>query len=227
MIRGLLLDLDGTLIHSEPVAARALSEVLARYGHRLELEQADAVIGRTWQAALKILDHRLPATIGRQELLEEVLQLYRLKLSTEVAEVPGAAEAVRRLSKDFTIAVVSGSYRDEIEQALQGLGVRREVSLVLGAEDYPRSKPEPDGYLLALKRLGYHAGEVLVFEDSEPGMASGLAAGARVVAVTHCRSVPEDSPWLLRAHHLIENWNGVDEAYIRKLTAASRLSSEE
>ena len=218
MIRALLLDLDGTLIHSEPVAAQALAEVFVKYGGSLPSDQARAVIGRTWHSALDLIDQKIGLPLPREQLLDEVLDLYRSRLLTHVAEVPGAAQAIHTLSQHFQIAVVSGSFREEIEAALNGLRVRDRISLVLGAEDYPQSKPSPDGYLKALNHFGVRPSEALIFEDSEAGMAAGLAAGSPVVAITHCSSVKRGSIWLSRVQSTIQDWSQVTPDWVRSFS---------
>ncbi len=57
--------------------------------------------------------------------------------------------------------------------------------MVVAREDYANLKPEPDVYLLALKKTGYEANEVLVVEDTPRGVAAANAAGLRVVAIPH------------------------------------------
>lgn len=216
-VDALLLDLDGTLIHSEPVAARSLMSVLSGHGCRIAPSLADAVIGRTWEAAFEILSQHVRFPRPASEILEQVLADYRVRLRLEVGEVPGAVAAIRRLSSEFRLAVVSGSFRDEIESALAKLGIRDRIETVLGAEDYPASKPAPDGYAKALSILGLPASSVVVFEDSEAGIASGLAVGARVVSITHCGSLPEGSPWRGKVHGSVVDWSGVSADWIRSL----------
>ena len=53
----------------------------------------------------------------------------------------------------------------------------------MGAEDYPRGKPAPDPYALAITRLGARAERSIAVEDATPGILSARAAGARVIAV--------------------------------------------
>ncbi len=216
--RALLLDLDGTLIHSEPVAARSLLSVLGSHGCSIDPSLADAVIGRTWKAAFEILSGHVRFPAPPEQILEQVLADYRVRLRQEVGEVPGAVAAIRRLAPEFKLAVVSGSFRDEIESALSKLGIRSEIQFILGAEDYPNSKPAPDGYAKALGILGMDASSAVVFEDSEAGIASGLAVGARVVSVTHCGSLPQNSPWRSRVHASVVDWSGVSVDWIRSLS---------
>jgi HAD superfamily hydrolase (TIGR01509 family) len=91
---------------------------------------------------------------------------------------------VRRLGAARPLAIVTGSSRVEAAQALDALGLRDAFRVVLAAEDVPRSKPAPDGYLAAAAALGVAPPECLVIEDSAHGIAAGRAAGARVVAVS-------------------------------------------
>jgi HAD superfamily hydrolase (TIGR01549 family) len=224
-IETVLFDLDGTIIHSEAVAARALLGVFERHGIRLDPRAADTVIGRTWESAFEILARTVPLTVDPRRLLDETIQEYRIRLRTEVVEVPGASEAVRLLSGSFRIGLVSGSYRAEIETALQQLGIRQHFEVVLGAEDYGASKPSPEGYELALRKLGSGPGGAVVFEDSEAGIESGLAAGATVVAVRQCRSLPEHSPWHSRVHAAIDDWKSVTPQWVQALSVRGRSGS--
>lgn len=208
-IKAVLFDLDGTLVHSEAVAIRSAQGVFERYGVRLDSAQAEAVTGKTWSAAMEEIERRVALPIPRDRLLGEILQDYRARMQSEVHPVPGCREAVEHFSLALRMGVVSGSYREEIESALQKLGIRRHFDPVLGAEDYIESKPSPEGYLKALSILGLQSSEVVIFEDSEPGVRSGLAAGCRVVLVRHCGSIRSDSPWIDKVHATIETFEGM------------------
>jgi len=82
------------------------------------------------------------------------------------------------------VAVVSAALRDEIEPVLAASGLRDVFSLVLSQDDVTRGKPDPQPYLLAAERLGLPPTELLVFEDTDVGVASAKAAGAHVVGLT-------------------------------------------
>jgi HAD superfamily hydrolase (TIGR01509 family) len=83
------------------------------------------------------------------------------------------------------VAVCSGAARTEIESTLRAAGIAGCVDLIVAAEDVPRGKPAPDGYLEAHRLLAPElpAGDVLAFEDTEVGVISALAAGLRCIAV--------------------------------------------
>ena len=90
----------------------------------------------------------------------------------------------------------------------------------MGADDVPRTKPDPAPYLVAARELAAYApglepADCLAFEDSVPGIASALAAGMKVVGVAH--SYPPD---MLRiAHRVIESLVGLEYHGLRALFA--------
>ena len=105
--------------------------------------------------------------------------------------LPGAVELIALLAEAGVPAViVSGSSRAEIESLLPRLDPGQSLLFHLGAEDYERGKPAPDGYLKATKRLGVEPSRCLVLEDSEAGIESARRAGIRVWA-TRAANAPE------------------------------------
>ena len=103
---------------------------------------------------------------------------------------PGAKELIRALAAEVPLAIASGALSREIEVMLAGGGVRDAFAAVVGADHVQSGKPSPEPYMTAMARLphavpGLQPAECLVIEDSMAGIAAGLAAGMRVVAVTN------------------------------------------
>jgi HAD superfamily hydrolase (TIGR01509 family) len=182
--QAILFDLDGTLIDTEPTAARAIATCFERWGMQVEPSDASYITGRTWASAVEYLFGKYEFPVARDEAEQAMVGTYRAELERELIVVPGAPEAVRLLAGEFQLGLVSGSGRSEILWALDRLRIREHFSVILGAEDYPRSKPEPDGYAKAMSTLGVTPPSVLIFEDSSAGIRSARAAGGWVIAVT-------------------------------------------
>lgn len=126
-----------------------------------------------------------PGHPGIERLVAERIALYRERVSDGSTVHAPVREAVRYAAQRVPVAVVSGAARAEIEPVLEAAGLAGAVSFVVAADDVRAGKPDPEGYLRALQRLGDVApADVLVFEDTEAGVASAKAAGMRVVAVT-------------------------------------------
>lgn len=95
---------------------------------------------------------------------------------------PDTVQLLQDLFELYRLAVVSSSYRSEVEPPLVRAGIRPYFQFLITGEDVQNFKPSPEPYLLAAERLG--ARRPLVIEDSEAGVASGRAAGFEVLRVS-------------------------------------------
>ena len=103
-------------------------------------------------------------------------------LDVRIVALEGARELVSRLPRDGWAVITSGR-RDLARRHLE-LGHLPIPDVLITAEDTPRGKPDPAGYLLAAERLGVPAARCLVIEDTRAGVQAARSAGAAVVAVT-------------------------------------------
>jgi HAD superfamily hydrolase (TIGR01509 family) len=221
-LKTVIFDLDGTLIDTEPSAAQAVSRCFKNWGIEVDPADASYVTGRTWESAFEFLFQKYKIPVSPAEASHRVLEAYRDALNDHLILVPGGAEAVRALSREFRLGLVSGSHRSEIFWALDKLGVRENFEVVYGAEDYPRSKPAPDGYLKAIQALEFKPAECVVFEDSSAGVQSALDAGAWVVAITATNHFNQN---LALAHHHIPDLREVTPDWLRQISSKFLRSS--
>jgi HAD superfamily hydrolase (TIGR01509 family) len=180
----ILFDLDGTLVDSERENVESVVRAARRWGAELTDVEREFVIGHSWNEihALVVGNHALEVPMPM--LIAAAVDEKRALLEADgYRALPGAVAAVRRLGRRSKLAVVSGASHGEVDDALASLGVADAFGLVLGAEDYPRGKPAPDPYVLAMKWLGAAPARSIALEDATPGVLSARAAGARVVGV--------------------------------------------
>lgn len=178
-----LLDLDGTLIDTEPVWMAQEQALVAEFGGVWTAAQALACVGnslpRTAQALRELGGVPLPEEVIVGRLLDEVVAVVR----REVPWRPGAKRLLRLLGEaGVPCALVTMSYRRLAEAALADLPAGTFAAVVTG-DEVCHGKPHPEPYLRAASRLGVDVTGCLVLEDSPAGVASGVAAGARVIAV--------------------------------------------
>ncbi|MBK9033962.1 MAG: HAD family phosphatase [Myxococcales bacterium] len=202
-LRAILFDLDGTLVDSERDYADAIAACVHRaFGIELTAEDRAYGTGRSWVAIHAYLRERHPALAwDRDQLIAATAaESQRLFAARGVSVLPGALAAVARFD-GFARGLVTGSSRAEAHHMLGLLGLADAFAIALCAEDVPRSKPAPDGYLAACAHLGVAPHEALVIEDSAAGCAAGRAAGCAVVAVRAGNSHGQDQS---AAHHAID-----------------------
>lgn len=201
--RAILFDLDGTLVDIERDTIKAMAQVLHReLGIALGQGERDFVIGRSWRAIYQHVRQVHPGlTWTEAELIEHTAKEREVMLAgSGVCVLPGAAACLERLV-EWPLALVTGSARVEVAQVMDLTGWRSRFRVMFASEDVPRSKPAPDGYLAAAQALGVEPGECVVIEDSTPGIAAGLAAGAQVVGVRAGNFIGHDQS---RAHRVID-----------------------
>ncbi|MFM9799420.1 HAD-IA family hydrolase [Aeromonas dhakensis] len=173
--RALLLDMDGTLVHSTGEVETVWRLWCRR--HRLDPEPVLTMChGVRSREVIRTLAPQL-------DLAQEVALLDELEINHT-----GQAEALagaRTLLADLPVerwALVTSASQRVARHRLRSAGLPL-PTLLVGAEDVEYGKPDPDPYLLAAERLGLAAADCLVFEDAPAGISSALRAGCRVVQV--------------------------------------------
>jgi sugar-phosphatase len=171
----LLFDLDGVLVDSRAVVERVCRLWAARLGISTEALLRVAHGRRTRDTARIIAPHldaeKEAAWIDDRELQD----------TDGLVEVPGAQRFVGNLP-DGKWAVVTSCGLDLARLRLSAVGLPI-PDVLITSEDVAAGKPAPDGYRLGAQRIGVDPAACIVFEDAPPGIAAGLAAGARVVAL--------------------------------------------
>lgn len=200
-----LFDFNGVLVDDERVHFAAFRDVLARRG--ITLSESTYVAeylafddATAFRAMLRDAGHADDeATV--EACIAEKLPLYLAAVEQDLVYFPGAFELLRACADRGPVAIVSGALRVEIDFALARAGAAELVRTIVAADDVSACKPDPAGYLEALRRLGASAREAVVIEDSLAGIASGLGAGCAVVGVGH--SYPIDALQTAGAHLVV------------------------
>lgn len=173
--RALLLDMDGTLVHSTG-EVEAVWRLWCRR-HRLDPEPVLAMChGVRSREVIRTLAPQL-------DLAQEVALLDDLEIhhTGQAEALAGARPLLASLPVERWALVTSASQR-VARHRLRSAGLPL-PALLVGAEDVEHGKPDPEPYLLAAERLGLVAADCLVFEDAPAGISSALRAGCRVVQV--------------------------------------------
>ncbi len=187
-IEAVIFDLDGTLIDSEPLHAGAWHEFLRRQGLKPPSPNfTDECIGLPDEFALGKLLSSFPGLTDLDgKLLESKQAIYRELVAAQGEEL-GFAGLKERLAKldraGFGLAVGTNSKLPNTRAGLIAAGFLPCFPVVVTLDDVKEGKPAPDIYIEAAKRLGVAPGRAAVLEDSIAGMAAGLAAGCRVLAI--------------------------------------------
>jgi beta-phosphoglucomutase len=180
----MIFDLDGVLIHSMPLHIEAWNRYLARFGmscgeleHVMHGKRNSELVRQLFGDGLAedvVFEHGA----AKERLFREML----LEADLSVCRVQGLADFLERY-KQMPKAIASNAELANIDFVLDRLELRPYFQVIVSGHQVSRPKPFPDVYLKAAERLGFEAGDCIVFEDSPTGVTAGLAAGMRVIAI--------------------------------------------
>jgi HAD superfamily hydrolase (TIGR01509 family) len=203
----IIFDMDGVIVDSEPHHERAFYDVLRDLGHPLgHGMKFEDYVGRSdfemWVDF--VAKHKPPQTVA------ELVALKRQRVMEVMRRVqpifPGLTDLVEKLAVRYPLAVASGSEHPVIETVLSLKGLHRFFSAVVSSADVRNGKPAPDIFLRAAELLKVKPGDCWVIEDSKPGVAAGLAAGMKVIAITNTHPAEE----LQNATRVVETYEEIE-----------------
>jgi HAD superfamily hydrolase (TIGR01509 family) len=180
--RAYLFDCDGTIADSMPLHYIAWEKALDGWNCAFDEELFYAWGGKPPAEIIATLNElrglKMPVAI----VAERKEHLY-YELLPGLKPVPEVLEHIDAMQGKIPYAVVSGSTRESIAKTLTAVGLLDRFPILVGSEDYARSKPAPDAFLVGAAQVGVGAKDCLVFEDTAMGIEAARAAGMAAVRV--------------------------------------------
>jgi beta-phosphoglucomutase family hydrolase len=177
-----LFDCDGTVADSMPLHYIAWKKALGEWNCPFDEE-----LFYSWGGVPPV---EIVASLNKMHGLNmpvaEVADRKEIYYFDQLADLKPVAEVVEHVEAQYgkiPFGVVSGSTRESVVNSLTTIGLIDRFQTIVASEDYKRSKPAPDAFLLAAERLGVAPEACLVFEDADIGIQAATAAGMASVRV--------------------------------------------
>ena len=180
--RAYLFDCDGTIVDSMPLHYIAWKQALGEWGCTLDEDLFYSWGGKPPVEIVAALNQMRDLKMPVEVVADRKENLY-YSLLPELKPVPEVLEHIDAQYGRIPFAVVSGSTRESIVKSLTTVGLLDRFPILVGSEDYARSKPAPDAFLTAAARLNVAPKDCLVFEDTDMGIQGATAAGMASVRV--------------------------------------------
>jgi len=191
-IVAVVFDKDGVLADSEPINLKSLRQVFAGYGYRVGAEIDRQVVGRHPKDYFPAIARQFGLSTARQETMyAEKEALYARMWEENGSLFDGVHEVLTDVRGRVShLGIATSATRAELDAFLARFDLAGFFDLTLSRDDVARPKPAPDIYLRAARTFGIDPRNILVVEDSEPGVASAHAAGAVCIAVGGAHLAP-------------------------------------
>jgi len=175
--------MDGLLIDSERIIMQACISAAQQVGITYTQAEYVELIGRAGPDSTRIMTAQLGGT-ERFNLVMQGLDAQLASLNNTFPLKPGVRALLQHYQAcNIICSVASSSATHHITQRLNQVGVIDYFHQITSGQEVERGKPNPDIYLLAIKKLGLPADACIAFEDSEMGARAAIAAGLKVVVV--------------------------------------------
>ncbi|MEE1443968.1 MAG: GNAT family N-acetyltransferase [Blautia sp.] len=217
MLKGIIFDMDGVLINSEPFHYQVWKEVLKQRGIEISYEIYKPCIGSTVGFLMEIL-HEHYGVDPKDRSLPEQVKITKDKMIQKQGYpqlVPYVKEMLERFQKaGYSMAVASSSPKSYIEQVTAFWGIDHYFKILVSGEQVKSPKPAPDVFLKVAEILGLSSDECLVIEDSENGCKAAKAAHMTCMAYYNPDSGKQN---LNTAAVVVEGFEEIDALFAEKI----------
>ena len=186
MLKGLIFDMDGTLVDNLAYHFKAFDAYIEREGFTL-LEPVTLKINGMHSNDIfpMLLGDEVVAEYGLDRLNVEKEEVYRELYRPNIKPIAGVIELMKAAkAAGVKCAIGSSGCRENVEMIIEGLGIADLIDASISGSDVTHGKPHPEIFIKAYEALSLKAEECIVVEDAITGIKAGVAAGCKCIAVT-------------------------------------------
>lgn len=186
MLKGIIFDMDGVLVDSEPFICEAAIRMFAERGLNVKPEDFIPFVGAGENRYIGGVAEKYGFPIDIERDKARTYEIYGEIVKGRIEPLPGVHEFIAKArTRGLKLALASSADRVKIDINLREIGIAPETfDAIVSGQDVIRKKPDPEIFLTAAKRLGLAPEECLVVEDAVNGVAAAKAAGMRCLALT-------------------------------------------
>jgi HAD superfamily hydrolase (TIGR01509 family) len=202
----IIFDMDGVIVDSEPLHQKAFESLFEELGrkhdHGIVFHE---YYGRSDKVLLKDFIDRNKVPFELEDLTQRKLKYFLHYLRERRPVFKELHSLVPELAQHHKLAIASSNFRSVIDVVMEFSGLRPHFNVIVGYEDIRFTKPDPEIYFTAAKRLGVRPSQCCVIEDAALGVQAAKMAGMTCIGLTS--SLPPEK--LQQADFIARNYSDV------------------
>lgn len=218
MIKGIIYDMDDLMINSYPLHMNAFQVLLKQYGHSIYEIPSDI---RTSFIGMRIIDiaeniiKNLKLNVKVNDFYKKRTEIFLKLVKKELKLMDGLMYSLKLFKKNnYRIGLASSGTKEYIDIVLNKFNLHSYFDVIISGDDVKKGKPDPEVYLVAVKKLGLNPRECVALEDATTGIESAKNAGCKCIAVVNKLTPPQD---LSKADIVLNSLKELKIEMVRKL----------
>jgi len=196
--------MDGVIINSEPLHHKVEREIVEELGGKLSDEEVASFVGTTDYNMWSKIKKKFNLELSVEELIEMKKERF-MKEIDEIQLVPNFIDFMLSLyKKGYLMAIASSNNRKIVDTIVNKFQLYKYMKFIISGEEVKRSKPDPEIFLTAAKKMNVTPSDCIVIEDATNGVKAAKAAGMKCIGLKNTDTGKQD---LSEADLIIENFN--------------------
>ena len=203
MIKGVLFDMDGVLVDSEPFICKAAIMMFSELGVKALPEDFLPFVGMGENRYIGGVAEKYHIVINIKQVKARTYEIYEKIVKGHLSPLKGAHEFIKRCkNRGLLLALATSADLTKMNVNLREIGLPpQSFNSTINGLEVERKKPFPDIYIKAAERIGLKPMECLVVEDAVSGIKAAKSAGCKCLAVTSSFDVADlhEADWICQS----------------------------
>jgi beta-phosphoglucomutase len=179
-----IFDMDGTLFDTRVTNFESYKTALEEEGYTIDYQTFQKFCyGRYYKEFLADIAEGITADT-MEHVHSRKKAIYREYIKHSVCNEP-LFFLIRHIRESYFIALVTTASNENVADILTHFQKQNEFDLIIGHDEVKNNKPDPEGYILAMKHFGVTSANTIIFEDSDTGIEAAISSGAQVFRIVN------------------------------------------